>query len=76
MNFSIIIPVYNEAGNIGPLVDEISAAVGSEFFELIYVDDCSNDAPASKFSNSTAAPLVAPDPPPRRCGRAPRCAPG
>ena len=44
MNFSIIIPVYNEAGNIGPLVEEISAAVGSEFFELIYVDDCSNDA--------------------------------
>ena len=42
-NFSIIVPVYNEAGNIRPLVEEINAAVGSEPFELIYVDDCSSD---------------------------------
>jgi dolichol-phosphate mannosyltransferase len=43
MNFSIIIPVYNEAGNIRPLVEEIDVAVGSDSFELIYVDDCSSD---------------------------------
>ena len=43
MKFSIIIPVYNEAGNIRPLVEEISAAVASADFELVYVDDCSTD---------------------------------
>jgi dolichol-phosphate mannosyltransferase len=43
MDFAIIIPVYNEAGNIRPLVEEISAAIGCASFELIYVDDCSSD---------------------------------
>ena len=44
MKVSVIIPVYNEQGNIGPLVKELSEILGSEFeHELIIVDDCSED---------------------------------
>jgi dolichol-phosphate mannosyltransferase len=41
---SVIVPVRNEADNIAPLVDEIAAALDKDVdFELIYVDDGSND---------------------------------
>ena len=45
MDFSIVIPVKNEADNIAPLVGEIRAACDGRFdYELIYVDDGSDDA--------------------------------
>ena len=45
MQFSIVIPVYNEAGNVAPLVAEISRAMdGAGAFEIICVDDGSDDA--------------------------------
>ena len=45
MQFSIVIPVYNEAGNVQPLVAEISRAMeGAGAYEIIYVDDGSDDA--------------------------------
>ncbi len=42
---SIIVPVYNEQGNILPLYERIRQvfASGSENFELIYIDDGSQD---------------------------------
>lgn len=41
---SVVIPVYNEAGNVTPLVNEICAALrGVIEFEIVYVDDCSTD---------------------------------
>ncbi len=44
MNLSFVIPVYNESENIEPLIAEIrAAAVGSQSFEIIYVDDGSTD---------------------------------
>jgi glycosyltransferase involved in cell wall biosynthesis len=44
MEFSIVVPVYNEAGNIRPLVEEICAAMaGRKGWELIYVNDGSDD---------------------------------
>ena len=44
MKISVIIPVYNEEGNIGPLVKSIHKILRSELqFELIVVDDCSTD---------------------------------
>jgi dolichol-phosphate mannosyltransferase len=39
---SIVVPVRNEAGNIAPLVSEITAALRDEF-EIIYVNDGSTD---------------------------------
>jgi dolichol-phosphate mannosyltransferase len=42
---SVVVPVYNEEGNVAPLVAEIVAALrGRVSFEIVYVDDCSGDA--------------------------------
>ncbi len=40
---SIVVPVKNEAGNIGPLVAEIAAAMAGRNFEIICVNDGSRD---------------------------------
>ena len=41
---SVVVPVYNEEGNVAPLVGEIVAALrGRLEFEIVYVDDCSRD---------------------------------
>src|SRR5947207_3074260 len=41
---SVVVPVRNEAENVGPLADEIAAALSGRWtFELIYVDDGSTD---------------------------------
>lgn len=45
LRLSVVVPVRNEAGNIGPLVAEIAAACAALApFEIIYVDDGSTDA--------------------------------
>ena len=50
MDLSIVIPVKNEAGNIAPLVAEIVAALdGKADYEIVYVDDGSNDATADEI---------------------------
>jgi dolichol-phosphate mannosyltransferase len=40
---SVVVPVRNEAGNIAPLVAEIAAALQGRNFEIVYVDDGSQD---------------------------------
>jgi len=42
---SIIIPLFNEADNVGPLVQQVLAALRDEKrgFEIVLVDDASND---------------------------------
>jgi dolichol-phosphate mannosyltransferase len=40
---SVVIPVRNEAPNIGPLVAEIEAALAAVPHEIVYVDDGSTD---------------------------------
>lgn len=50
MDLSIVIPVKNEAGNIAPLVAEIAAALdGHAHYEIIYVDDGSDDSSAAEI---------------------------
>lgn len=50
MDLSVVIPVKDEAGNIAPLVAEIVAALdGFVSFEIVYVDDGSDDATASEI---------------------------
>jgi dolichol-phosphate mannosyltransferase len=47
VEFSIVIPVRNEAPNIAPLVAEMRAALDGRFdYEIVYVDDGSSDATA------------------------------
>jgi len=41
---SVVVPVKNEAGNIAPLVAEIAAALPDRAFEVVYVNDGSDDA--------------------------------
>lgn len=45
-DISIIVPVYNEEGNVLPLTQEVIAALRDErwTFELVFVDDASTDA--------------------------------
>jgi dolichol-phosphate mannosyltransferase len=48
---SVVVPVRNEAGNIAPLVAEITAALGSGLsFEVIYVNDGSTDRTESELT--------------------------
>src|SRR5437764_4352383 len=50
MDVSVVIPVKNEAGNIAPLVAEIGAALdGTLDYEIVYVDDGSDDATAAEI---------------------------
>src|SRR5471032_1571397 len=41
---SVVVPVRNEAGNVGPLVNEIADALQGRWpFEVVYVNDGSTD---------------------------------
>ncbi len=52
---SVIVPVYNEAGNIASMLGEISAALaGKVNFEAIYVDDKSTDDTLARLKQAQA----------------------
>ena len=40
---SVVVPVKDEAGNVGPLAREIAAALKGQSYEIIFVDDGSSD---------------------------------
>ena len=51
MELSVVIPVRNEAPNLAPLVAEIRAALDGRFdYEIVYVDDGSNDGTAEELA--------------------------
>ena len=54
IEISILVPVMNESGNIAPLVDEICAALAGRTFEIIYVDDASNDDSLAELAATAA----------------------
>ena len=41
---SVVVPVRNEAGNVAPLIAEIATALQGRAFEIVYVNDGSQDA--------------------------------
>jgi dolichol-phosphate mannosyltransferase len=50
---SVVIPVHNEEANIQPLVDEVRQALdGNIDYELIYVNDGSNDATLERLAEA------------------------
>jgi len=55
---SIIIPTYNEKDNIIPLIKRIDNALGSYNYEIVFVDDNSEDGTASLITSlSTDYPV-------------------
>jgi dolichol-phosphate mannosyltransferase len=52
---SVVVPVHNEAGNIAPLVAEIVTTLDAQWpFEVVYVDDGSNDGTAAELNRLQA----------------------
>jgi dolichol-phosphate mannosyltransferase len=43
IEFSVVVPVHNEAGNVAGLVAEIASALQGRAFEMVFVDDASSD---------------------------------
>jgi dolichol-phosphate mannosyltransferase len=43
VTISVVVPVKDEAGNVGPLAREIAAALAGEAHEIIFIDDGSTD---------------------------------
>jgi dolichol-phosphate mannosyltransferase len=55
---SVVIPVRNEAPNIGPLIAEIEAALADVPHEIVCVDDGSTDATAAALAEAAKAAPV------------------
>ncbi|GAB5458597.1 MAG: glycosyltransferase family 2 protein [Henriciella sp.] len=53
-DLSVLIPFYNEEGNVLPLLEEIHAALAGIAFEVICVNDCSGDATAAELAEAKA----------------------
>jgi len=52
VKISIVVPVYNEAENIAPLLEEIVAVMqAAEAYEIIFVDDGSDDCTAAVLAD-------------------------
>ncbi|MEX2649101.1 MAG: glycosyltransferase family 2 protein [Alphaproteobacteria bacterium] len=49
---SVVVPAYNEAGNIAHLVDEVRRALDGREFEIIVVDDGSDDGTAAEAADA------------------------
>ena len=54
-DISVLVPVMNEQGNIRPLIDEITAVYAGRSFEIIYVNDGSDDGTADELKRAAAA---------------------
>lgn len=71
MRFSVVIPVYNEADNVQPLVAEISTVLGAESdYEIVVVDDGSTDDTLARLDAARKDyPRLRVLLHPRRCGQ-------
>ena len=43
VEISVVVPVFNEEENAGPLIEEIATAMKDHNYEMVFVDDCSTD---------------------------------
>lgn len=43
IKYSVVVPVYNEEENVGPLAAEIAAAMKGKPYEMIFINDASTD---------------------------------
>ena len=52
-DISVIVPVMNEQGNIRPLIDETVDALQGRDFEIIYINDGSDDGSAEELAKTS-----------------------
>ena len=52
MDITVLVPVMNEAGNIRPLIDEICEALAGRSFEIIYINDGSDDGTEAELKQA------------------------
>jgi dolichol-phosphate mannosyltransferase len=52
---SVVVPVCNEAENVGPLAQEIAQALAGREFEILFVDDGSTDPTAAAVVTARAS---------------------
>ncbi len=52
IEITVLVPVMNEAGNIRPLIDEICETLSGRNFEIIYIDDASNDDSPTELADA------------------------
>jgi dolichol-phosphate mannosyltransferase len=52
---SVVVPVCNEAENVGPLAQEIALALAGRHFEVLFVDDGSTDQTAAAVISARAS---------------------
>ena len=55
IQYSVVVPVCNEAENVEPLVREIEAAMNGRAYEMVFVDDGSTDDTATILFRLTSA---------------------
>ena len=51
-DLSVLIPFYNEEGNIMPLLEEVHEALNGIAFEVVCVNDCSGDATGAELAQA------------------------
>ncbi|MEM7328747.1 MAG: glycosyltransferase family 2 protein [Pseudomonadota bacterium] len=50
IELSVLIPFYNEEGNVLPLLEEVHQALAGISFEVVCVNDCSSDATSDELA--------------------------
>ncbi|GAA3031094.1 glycosyltransferase [Microbacterium dextranolyticum] len=55
MELSIIVPTFNEGGNVAELVRRIGSSLDGEDFEIVFVDDSTDDTPSIITSVAASA---------------------
>ncbi|MFN7180406.1 glycosyltransferase family 2 protein [Hyphomonas sp.] len=55
LEFSVVVPVHNEAGNVATLIGEIASALDGRAFEMVFVDDASTDDTRTRLVELKAA---------------------
>ena len=58
MKLSLVVPVYNEADNIAPLVAAVKAALPNHSYEIVFVDDGSSDNTREEILKFTDSNIV------------------
>ncbi|MET0546873.1 MAG: glycosyltransferase family 2 protein [Caulobacterales bacterium] len=53
-DISVVLPTFNEAANVGPILEKIEAALEGVAWEVIFVDDDSRDGTASEVFRAAA----------------------